>query len=123
MALRSIRTLATILIVVFLNTSTSADEPPADVAPAVAEFNGKFSAEGGVIDDDGAGIALASITVPLAHSFGLQLDGAGGYRQMGDFFGGGAHLFYRDPAKLLLGGYGGCPPPSVPFMGQCVIPE
>ncbi len=106
MTLRSVRFFATILAFVFFAPSALADDPPYGTAPAVAEINGKFSAEGGYIDDDGAGIALASVTLPLSHSFGLQLDGAGGYRQKGDLFGGAGHLFYRDPARLLLGGYG-----------------
>jgi hypothetical protein len=50
--------------------------------PAVSGLNGKLSLEGGAIGNDGAGssalgIAEGSISAPLGHSFGLQVDGAG----------------------------------------------
>ncbi len=44
--------------------------------PAVSGFNTKFSAEGGEYDDEGAGLAQGSLTTPLGHAFGFQLDGA-----------------------------------------------
>jgi len=54
----------------------------------------------------GAGQAIGTITTPLGHSFGLQVDmGAGALR--GDATGTAAsHLFWRDPDKGLIGVYG-----------------
>jgi hypothetical protein len=76
-------------------------------APAVSAFNGKLSTEGGVAGDSGdssaVGLASGSLTTPLGHAFGLQVDGlaATGFNS---FFGGGTtHLFWRDPAIGLFG--------------------
>ena len=74
--------------------------------PAVSGPNGKVSVEGGSYDDDAAGIALGSFAVPLAHSFGLQFDGAVGTIDDELLGGGGVHLFTRDPSSYLLGIYG-----------------
>jgi len=75
--------------------------------PAVSAVNGKLSTEGGVTGADGqssgVGMVKGSITTPLGHAFGLQLDGTAG-TAFNDFFGGGtAHLFWRDPAIGLFG--------------------
>ena len=83
--------------------SAHADGP----APAVSALNGKLSTEGGVTGGDGqssgVGIVNGSITTPLGHAFGLQVDGTAG-TAFNAFFGGGtAHLFWRDPAIGLFG--------------------
>jgi hypothetical protein len=74
--------------------------------PAVSGFNTKFSAEGGVYDDEGAGLVQGSLTTPLGHAFGFQVDGVVGTIDSDTLGGGGAHLFTRDPSKYLLGVYG-----------------
>jgi PPE-repeat protein len=75
--------------------------------PAVSEVNGKVSLESGVSggsgDTSGIGIAKGSITTPLGHSFGFQLDGLAGTSYDTPFFGGTAHLFWRDPDIGLIG--------------------
>ncbi len=83
-------------------------------AAAVSGLNGKVSVEGGTIgtsaQQSATAITQGSITVPLGHSFGLQVDGAAS-TAFNSFFGsGGAHLFWRDPAIGLVGpiaGFGG----------------
>ena len=75
-------------------------------APAVDGFNSKFSAEGGLLNNDGAGLFRGSFTLPLGHSFGLQADGALGVIDDKVLGGGGLHLFSRDPSSHLLGLYG-----------------
>ncbi len=46
------------------------------------------------------------MSLPLGHSFGLQIDGLLGLRD-GEFAGGGAaHLFWRRPDQGLIGAYG-----------------
>jgi hypothetical protein len=83
--------------------STRADEP----APAVSALNGKISGEGGVTGSDGQssglGVVAGSITAPLGHAFGVQLDGATGTSFNSTFVGGTAHLFWRDPAIGFVG--------------------
>lgn len=73
--------------------------------PAMSGINGKISGEGGTFDDQGAGIALGSLGVPLGHYLGLQADGAIGAIDGEAIGGGGLHLFTRDPSSYLLGAY------------------
>jgi hypothetical protein len=79
--------------------------------PAVAGPNGKITAFGGGLSEngreDGLGGIAGSYTFSLAHQFGLQLDG--GYARVGDgdFVSTGAHLFWRNPTVGMLGIYGG----------------
>lgn len=75
--------------------------------PAVSGLNGKVSVEGGTIgtnaQQSATAITQGSITTPLGHSFGLQVDGAAS-TAFNSFFGsGGVHLFWRDPAIGLIG--------------------
>lgn len=81
--------------------------------PAVDGVNGKIEAFGGWVDSRWpwrrshfTGGAIPSVSIPLGHSFGVQVDGlVAGYR--GRVTGGGAaHLFWRDPSRALLGVYG-----------------
>lgn len=93
---------ATILLAAPI-ASARADGP----GPAVSAVNGKISGEGGVTgingDSSGVGAVKGSITTPLGHAFGLQLDGAAGTSFNAAFGGGTAHLFWRDPAIGLFG--------------------
>jgi hypothetical protein len=78
--------------------------------PAVSDINAKLSLFGGAVNDttsDGLGGLAGSVTMPLAHTLGLQLDA--GYARVGDgnFGSGGAHLFWRDPTIGLFGIYAG----------------
>lgn len=55
---------------------------------------------------NGAGGAMGTISVPIGHSFGAQLDlgsGSFGNHPQGE---GSGHLFWRDPEKGLIGVYG-----------------
>ena len=81
--------------------------------PAVDGFNGKLEGFGGWGESKGfrsgsdfVGGGLGSLSLPVGHSFGFQLDGMAATRQ-GDFVGGAAgHLFTRDPSSHLIGLYG-----------------
>jgi hypothetical protein len=74
--------------------------------PAVSALNGKLSAFGGVISDDEAAYgAVGAFSVPVGHSFGLQIDGMVGSADDDLFYGVAGHLFWRDPAVGLLGFY------------------
>ena len=75
-------------------------------APAVSALNGKFSIQGGLFSDEPTALGLGSLSIPLTHSFGIQLDGALGSLDGDTLRGAGVHLFHRDPAKFLLGAYG-----------------
>ena len=73
--------------------------------PAVSGLNGKIAAFGGGAEDIGVGGVLGSVSFPLETGFGAQLDGMiGGGDAL--FYGGGAHLFWRNPSVGLLGVYG-----------------
>ncbi len=54
---------------------------------------------------DSAFKVRGAVSVPLAHSFGLQLDGVIGQIASKTYGHGAGHLFWRDPAIGLLGGY------------------
>jgi hypothetical protein len=76
--------------------------------PAVSGLNGNLSLEaggagGGDRSSSAVGIAQGSVALPLGHSFGLQVDGLAGTSYSSFFGGGGAHLFWRDPAIGLAG--------------------
>lgn len=75
--------------------------------PAVSQLNSKLSVEGGAGGTSGRqsalGIAQGSATAPLGHGVGLQVDGVAATGFNAFFGGGGAHLFWRDPAIGLIG--------------------
>jgi hypothetical protein len=75
--------------------------------PAVSTLNGKLSSEGGAVGSEGhsSGVAVAkgSLSTPLGHDFGLQVDGAVGTAFNIGFGAGTAHLFWRDPDVGLIG--------------------
>ena len=95
--------------------------------PAVDGVNGKIQIDGGAAQANGVSISgipglspsrkssnnwnstgggIGTITIPIGHSFGAQLDmgaGALGKRPLGEASG---HLFWRDPEKGLVGVYG-----------------
>lgn len=74
--------------------------------PAVSGVNGKISAEGGLFDAEGFGALSGSVSLPIGHRFGLQLDGSVGTFDEEFFGSAGGHLFWRDPNYGLLGIYG-----------------
>jgi hypothetical protein len=85
---------------------------PASLAdPAVDGVNGKLTALGGAIaaggDEGGVGGLAGSLTLPTAHAFGAQIDGAWARVAEEDFANAGLHLFWRNPNVGLLGVYGG----------------
>jgi hypothetical protein len=96
--------------------------------PAVDGINAKLSGFGGWVDSGKRDVfvtpggqsfvlptpnrsqglfgANGSVSFPLGQQFGLQIDGQAGSARGAFFGGGGAHLFWRDPAAGLLGLYG-----------------
>lgn len=82
--------------------------------PAVESVNGKISLGYTHANDSNqgsGGFAVGSLSFPIAHSFGAQidigtdgLDTSGG--QLSDTRGAGLHLFMRDPSTYLIGVYG-----------------
>lgn len=78
-----------------------------DTPPAVSQVNAKVSIEGGSIGaQTGAsavGIAQGSLTAPLGHSFGVQVDGMAATAYSSFVGGGVAHLFWRDPRIGMFG--------------------
>ena len=72
--------------------------------PAVSRMNGKLSAFGGSQDGGLFGVT-GSLSVPLGTAYGLQIDGMAGSGRGAAFYGVGGHLFWRDPARGLVGLY------------------
>ncbi len=85
-----------------------------EAKPAVSGINGKIEAAYNWYDIDGVDdvdvwTGAGSISVPLGHSLGLQIDGGiGRYSNGGDATGYGVagHLFWRNPDMALVGLYG-----------------
>jgi len=75
------------------------------VQPAVDGLNWKFGGLGGTFADRTIGGAQGSLSIPLSGQWGLQWDGALGTFDSRFFGAGGAHLFWRDPSRGLLGVY------------------
>lgn len=102
-----IRILASTALLVVIASSSFAQAPAVDSLPAVSQVNGKISLEAGATGARGGssavGIAQGSLTAPLGHSFGVQVDGlaATSYSSFGG--GGAAHLFWRNPQIGLFG--------------------
>ncbi len=72
-------------------------------APAVSATNAKAGAFLGTIDNDFTVGGTGSIAFPLSGPWGGQVDGMLGTAGGGTFYGVGGHLFWRDPAKGLIG--------------------
>lgn len=107
-------TLKSILCLAFASAVFVLAGVPRTVAggPAVSDTNVKITPFGGSFGADGQGDSgigglEGSLTMPLSHAFGLQLDG--GYARLGDadFLGTGAHVFWRDPDVGMFGFYAG----------------
>lgn len=93
------------LLVVFLTVPAHAE------GPAVSALNGKVSVESGVTSSSGQssaiGTAQGAITVPVGHSFGVELDALASTSR-GSFVGGGlAEFFWRDPGLGMAGPFAG----------------
>ena len=71
--------------------------------PAVSGINGKLAGSGGIIDDEARAAVVGTITVPVGHDFGFQLDGNLG--TFDDDMTGAvmSHFFMRDPSSHLFG--------------------
>jgi hypothetical protein len=79
---------------------------PPQPMPAVDGINAKIDGYGGGANgSNGLEGTNGSLSIPLAQQWGLQLDGnLGSDKGIGEY-GGGAHLFWRDPSIGLLGAY------------------
>jgi hypothetical protein len=95
-------------VILFLALAgTALAQTAAQTAPAVSELNGKISYAGGNMDSSEGHNFDASLTLPVTHQFGVQVDGLYSRISDLDFYGGGGHLFWRDPAIGLVGITGG----------------
>ena len=74
-------------------------------APAVDGFNTKIDGFGGTLANESLYGAKGSFSLPLGHSYGLQVDAAVGSFDSEVFAAGQAHLFWRDPSRALFGFY------------------
>ncbi len=71
--------------------------------PAVSQTNLKVTGTGGTANDEGAWFAGGILTAPVGHSWGLQVEGGIAGVDDDTIWGGGAHIFTRDPDAYLLG--------------------
>lgn len=71
--------------------------------PAVSGINGKAEAFMGDGNGDFSGGGAASLSVPVGHSIGFQIDGLVAELDRNTTAGIGLHMFWRDPEVALLG--------------------
>ena len=72
--------------------------------PAVSAPNGKFELYGGFTNPGNAAFrAAGSVSLPVGHSYGVQIDAAVQGSGAGFLYGGAMHGFTRDPDSYLLG--------------------
>lgn len=74
---------------------------------AVSGPNGKVDVAGGSMDGNAGRNLAGSFSIPLGTNFGFQVDALYTDVSQRDFYGMGAHLFWRDSEKGLLGLTGG----------------
>jgi len=79
---------------------------PEAYQPAVDGVNWKLGGLGGSLARESLYAGIGALSLPLGGQFGLQLDGAGGSYASRGLAAGGAHLFWRDPSRGLVGIYG-----------------
>lgn len=75
--------------------------------PAVSGLNGKVGLFVGVADGLGIPGIAGSLSLPVDHQYGIQLDGLVAASNGSGAFGIGGHFFWRDPSQGLLGLYAG----------------
>lgn len=98
-------TFLTVMTVQAADAPVKAPYAPPPSLPAVDGINYRGELFGGVLSSEGIGGAAGSVTIPIEHRFGFQLDGTVASYD-GRFLGAvGAHLFWRDPEVGLLGLY------------------
>ena len=85
------------------------DTAPATL-PAVSAANWKVAGFASQLSFEDSEVtaygAAAAFSVPISHSWGAQFDGVFGSADGSEFYGIAGHLFWRDPAKGLVGLYG-----------------
>lgn len=89
-----------------VHSTQAADGSASGADRAVSDTNGKISAAAGAFNDDFAAIGQGSISLPLTQEWGLQIDGAAATLDDNGYGNAAAHVFWRDPARGLVGGYG-----------------
>lgn len=83
--------------------AASAGDYGAAALPAVSAPNGKIGVFTGSVGDDFTLGATGSFAIPLTQQWGAQVDGMVGSADSASFYGIGGHVFWRDPARGLLG--------------------
>lgn len=84
--------------------SNEAKEPVQPVIePAVSAINGKVDGHYGEINGSSTRGVAGSLSVPLGERYGFQFDTLIEHGMDSDLYGGGGHLFTRQPDKGLLG--------------------
>ncbi len=99
----SITAALTFLIIPQAYAYTSETAVPKKTYPAVSNVNVKSEISTGVVNDDTMSSAAISVTTPLGHALGIQIDGAYGGLDGNSFYGAGGQIFWRAPEKILLG--------------------
>ncbi|NVK19621.1 MAG: hypothetical protein HWE30_13055 [Methylocystaceae bacterium] len=82
---------------------TFAQAKAEDAKPAVAGVNGKIDVQAGSVGREGSGAVGGSVSAPIGHSLGVQIDGGLNTSPSSHSGGLAGHLFTRDPDAYLAG--------------------
>lgn len=74
-----------------------------ETKPAVADVNGKMDIQGGSVGREGTGAVGGTVSIPVAHSFAVQIDTALSHSPSANSGGVAGHFFTRDPDAYMAG--------------------
>lgn len=74
-----------------------------ETKPAVADVNGKMDIQGGSVRREGSGAVGGTVSIPVTHSFGVQIDTALSHSPSTNSGGVAGHVFTRDPDAYMAG--------------------
>jgi hypothetical protein len=99
----SLRVIVIPLLVLALPSFGQSNAVPVESSAAVSALNGKLGVSFGDMDGGDGRNATGSLTFPMTHRLGAQVDGLYTQVESVDFGGGAAHVFWRDPERALIG--------------------
>ncbi len=103
MTFRGLRKFIVPSVLVLSSLALSSQGFAQESKPAVAGLNGKMDIQGGSVGREGVGAVGGTVSIPVAHAFGAQIDT--GFSNSSSAHSGGlaGHFFTRDPDAYLAG--------------------
>lgn len=103
MGSRGLRKLILPSVLVMSSLAVSSQAFAQESKPAIAGVNGKMDIQGGSVGRESAAAIGGTVSIPVAHSFGVQLDTALSKTPSAHSGGVAGHFFTRDPDAYFAG--------------------